>query len=293
LPEAAREKPERSKNMKTKINQAKLILLFCILPAVVGNASAQSGKFPGVSIPGSHVRTLKSNDTGRTYDLYLQLPDLKAGKKYPVLFVLDGQWDFKLLDSIYGGLHYDKFVPEMIIVGITYSGAKPDYDSLRAMDYTPSAGKNLPGSGDAAKFLAFLKKDLIPFVEKNYQADPSKRILMGSSFGGLFTLYALFTEPELFYGYVAAAPAVSYDDDFSFKQEEKFFEKNKNLPVRLSVAVGSVEQLAEPVKKFMSVLKSRAYGGLRLETRVIEGEGHAGNKPEAYNRGLRFMFSGE
>ena len=268
-----------------------LILSALLLPAF--NVSAQSEKFPAVVIPGSQVRTLKSSDTGRTYDLYLQLPDLKSGKKYPVLFVLDGQWDFKLLDSVYGGLHYDKFVPEMIIVGITYAGENPNYDRLRAMDYTPTAVKNVVGSGDAAKFLAFLKKDVFPFVEKNYQADASKRILMGSSYGGLFTLYAMFTEPGLFYGYVSAAPAVSYDDNFSFKQERKFAETQRNLPVRLSISVGGVEDLTEPVKNFMNVLKSRSYNGLRLETRVIEGEGHAGNKPEAYNRGLRFMFNNE
>ncbi|HVE57542.1 MAG TPA: alpha/beta hydrolase-fold protein [Pyrinomonadaceae bacterium] len=276
-----------------KINGAASAALICILLFAVFNISAQSEreKFPGVVIPGAHLRTLKSKDTGRTYDLYFQLPDLKAGKKYPVLFVLDGQWDFKLLDSVYGGLHYDKFVPEMIIVGITYSGKNPNYDQLRAMDYTPTAVKNVPGSGDAAKFLDFLKKDVFPFVEKNYQADASKRILMGSSYGGLFTLYAMFTEPELFYGYVAAAPAVSFDDNFSFKQEKKFAETNKNLPVRLSISVGGVEELTPSVKAFMDVLKSRAYSGLKLETRVIEGERHAGNKPEAYNRGLRFMFN--
>lgn len=273
-----------------KTIRASVFTAACILLFTVFNISAQTEKFPGVTIPGSHVRTLKSGDTGRDYDLYFQLPDLKAGKKYPVLFVLDGQWDFKLLDSVYGGLHYDKFVPDMIIVGITYSGAKPDYDRLRAMDYTPTAVKNVPGSGDAGKFLAFLKKDVIPFVEKNYQADPSKRILMGSSYGGLFTLYTLFTEPELFYGYVAAAPAVSYDDNFSFKQEKKYAETSKNLPVRLAISVGGVEGLTQPVKDFMNVLKSRAYHGLRLDARVIEDEGHAGNKPEAYNRGLRFMF---
>lgn len=276
-----------------KINRAASAMLTCILLFAVFNISAQSEreKFPGVVIPGAHIRTLKSKDTGRTYDLYFQLPDLKNGKKYPVLFVLDGQWDFKLLDSVYGGLHYDKFVPEMIIVGITYSGENPNYDQLRAMDYTPTTVKNVPGSGDAAKFLDFLKKDVFPFVEKNYQADASKRILMGSSYGGLFTLYAMFTEPELFYGYVAAAPAVSFADDFSFKQEKKFAEANKNLPVRLAISVGGVEELAPSVKAFMKVLKSRAYNGLRFDTRVIEGERHASNKPEAYNRGLRFMFN--
>jgi predicted alpha/beta superfamily hydrolase len=273
-----------------KTIQAIFFLSASVLLFAGFNISAQTDKYPRVTIPGSHMRTLKSADTGREYDLYFQVPELKSGKKYPVLFVLDGQWDFKLLDSVYGGLHYDKFVPEMIIVGITYSGTNPDYDRLRAMDYTPTAVKRVPGSGDAPKFLAFLKKDVFPLVEKNYQSDASKRILMGSSYGGLFTLYALFTEPDLFYGYVAAAPAVSYDDNFSFKQEKKFAEGSKNLPVRLAVSVGGVEDLTQPVKDFMDVLKSRAYNGLRLDARVIEGEGHAGNKPEAYNRGLRFMF---
>jgi predicted alpha/beta superfamily hydrolase len=277
-----------------KIIYRRAVLLFCILLVLVCKTPAQAEKFPGVVIAGSHIRTLKSKQTGRTYDLYLQLPELQAGKKYPVLFVLDGQWDFKLLDSIYGGLHYDKFVPEMIIVGITYSGANPNYDRLRAMDYTPTAVAGVPGSGDAPKFLDFLKNDIFPFVEKNYQADSSKRILMGSSYGGLFTLYALFSEPALFYGGVAAAPAVSYDDNFSFKQEQKFAQEgNKNFPVRLSISVGSVEELTAPVKNFMDVLKSRAYNGLKLETKVIEGERHAGNKPEAYNRGLRFMFNND
>jgi predicted alpha/beta superfamily hydrolase len=278
---------------RMKINRTIFLILTCIFLFATDKASAQSEKFPGVIIPGAHIRTLKSKDTARTYDLYFQLPDIKSGKKYPVLFVLDGQWDFKLLDSVYGGLHYDKFVPDMIIVGITYSGDNPNYDVLRAMDYTPTAVKNVSGSGDAAKFLAFLKNDVFPFVEKNYNADPSKRILMGSSYGGLFTLYSLFTEPTLFYGYVAASPAVSYDENFSFKQEQKFAETNKNLPVKLFISVGGVEELTEPIKNFMNVLKSRSYNGLKLETRVIEGERHAGNKPEAFNRGLRFIFNNE
>ena len=43
------------------------------------------------------------------------------------------------MDSILGGLVYDKFAPEMILVGITYSGENADYDGLRAMDLTPVA----------------------------------------------------------------------------------------------------------------------------------------------------------
>jgi hypothetical protein len=230
------------------------------------------------------------------YDLYVRLPSgyaLNAKKQYPILYVLDGQWDFKLLDSIYGGLYYDQFVPEMIIVGITYSGENPDYETLRAMDYTPVPDNSIPGSGDADKFLAFFKDGLIPFVETNYRVDPSQRTLMGSSFGGLFTLYAMFTDPTLFSGYVSASPAVPYGARAAFKQEAAYANQHQDLPVRLFLSVGELEPLSYPVQEFIQVLNERGYNGLEMRTMIIEGERHAGNKPESFNRGLRFIFQGK
>ena len=249
-----------------------------------------------VEIVNSEVRNLKSTETGRDYDIYIRVPDnyaAEAGKKYPVLYIIDGQWDFKLLDSVYGGLYYDKFVPEMILVGITYAGENPNFDRLRAMDLTPVPNNQFPGSGDAPKFLTFLKKDLMPYIESNYRIDAAKRTLMGSSFGGLFTVYTMFADPGLFRGYVAASPAVPYGDGFAFKQEKEFADKHTDISARLFLSVGSVEQLAGPVQAYMKALGSRGYKGLKLETRVIEGERHAGNKPEAFNRGLRFIFQGD
>ena len=254
---------------------------------------ARDKTLPRVIIPNTEVRTLRSSATGRDYDIYVFFPDgyaKDAGRKFPVVYVLDGQWDFKLLASVYGGLFYDKFVPEMVLVGVTYTGAGPDYDALRAMDYTPVPEARLPGSGDAPKFLAFLKSELMPFVESNYRADPSRRVLLGSSLGGLFTLYAMFSEPKLFSGYVAASPAVTYGDRFSFKQEADYAARHKDLPARLFISVGEIEDLAQPVKDFMRGVSGRGYGGLKIESRVIQGERHAGNKPEAFNRGLRFVF---
>ena len=148
----------------------------------------------------------------------------------------------------------------------------------------------VPGSGGAPKFLAFFKNELIPFIETKYRADASQRVLMGSSFGGTFTLYALFSEPGLFHGYVAASPVTVYGDRFAFTQEAEYAKSHKDLPVRLFVSVGALEDLREPVEEFVQVLSQRGYTGLELEARTIEGERHAGNKPEAFNRGLRFVF---
>lgn len=250
--------------------------------------------FPKVALASSELRTMKSSSTGRDYDLYIHMPSNYAQdktKKYPVLYILDGQWDFKLMDSVLGGLVYDKFVPEMITVGITYPGENADYNGLRAMDDTPTAVPQVKGSGDGPKFLKFLKTELIPFMEANYRADSSQRVLQGSSYAGLFTLYAMFAEPGLFSAYMSASPAVLYDERYVFKQEAEYARTHKELPVKLFLAVGGSEGLTMPVGEFMHALQSRGYKGLKLETRVIEGERHASNKPELFNRGLRFLFS--
>ena len=204
-----------------------------------------------VTLPGSELKQLKSSATGRNYDIYVRLPAeyAQSQQKYPVLYLLDGQWDFKLLDSIQGGLVYDGFVPEMIIVGITYSGPNPDYNALRAMDYTPVPDASIPGSGDASKFLAFLKEELMPFIESNYRVESSRRVLMGSSFGGTFTLYAMFSEPTLFSGYVAASPSVVYGQGFAFQQETEYASAHQDLPVRLFLSVGGLESLKGPVEE--------------------------------------------
>ena len=256
-------------------------------------AGALPDSVPAVTLPGTQLRHIHSAETGRDYDIYVYLPtdyDRNAAARYPVLYVLDGQWDFKLLMSIQGGLLYDRFVPEAMVVGVTYSGPNPDYNALRAADYTTAAVRSTPGSGGAPRFLAFLRNALIPFVEANYRADPARRALMGSSFGGLFTLYALFSDPTLFAGYVAGSPSVTFAGRAAFAQEAAFAASHRDLPVRLFIAVGELEPLAGPVREFADVVRGRGYAGLTLETRVIAGERHSGNKPEAFNRGLRFLL---
>lgn len=276
-----------------------MIILSMVLTMTISAckpAPAEPGKgtpYPQVTIPGSQIRKMHSTATGRDYDLYIRLPDEyeKYPKvTYPVLYLLDAQWDYKMLDSIYGSLQYDGFIPELIIVGITYSGEKPDYNTLRAMDYTPVQEKNVTGSGDAPKFLSFIKEQVIPFVDSNFHVRPGQRVLMGSSYGGTFTLYTLFTDPALFSGYVAASPVTVYGNRFAFDQEAAYYQNHKDLSVRLYISVGEKEDLMYPVKQYIDVLKGRNYEGLALETRVIEGDGHASSKTEGFNRGLRFMF---
>lgn len=265
--------------------------------ALASTAAAQASRrpYPPVTVAGSELRTLKSAVAGRDFDIQVLLPNnfqRDSTKKYPVLVVLDGQWDFKLVASIQGGLLYDKYIPDILVVGITYPGENPNYDALRAYDLTPVANANNTNGG-GAKFLSFIEQELLPFVEKNYRADPQQRYLQGNSLGGMFTLYTSFTKPGLFKGYIASSPAVTSGNRASFAQEASYAASHTELQGRMFIGVGELEGLTAPVKEFIDVLKKRNYSGLALETEVVSMEKHTGNKPEVYNRGLRFVFGGK
>ena len=246
-----------------------------------------------VEMPGTHLLTVHSSMVGRDYDLYVGTYPRNYGdttRKFPVVYVLDGQWDFQLVNAINGGQYYDGFIPEVILVGITWGGEHPNYDSLRALDLTPTQIKQMPSSGNAAKFLAAIKGELIPYIDSNYRTDKADRTLMGSSLGGLFTLYTMFKETDLFNRYILTSPSISWDNSVLYTYEESYHAQNTRLPVTLFMAMSSLEGIETIFNKFVDHLKSRNYKDLKFETRVIVGMGHSGSKPEGYTRGMQFVF---
>jgi predicted alpha/beta superfamily hydrolase len=213
-----------------------------------------------------------------------------SNKKYPVVYLMDSQWDFPLLTALYGEQYYDGFIPQLIIVGVTWGGINPKPDSLRTRDYTPTKENRSPQSGGADNFLSFMKNELFSFIETNYEADKNDRTLMGSSLGGLFAMYTLFTHPEMFHRYVAASPAFGWDNEVLYQYEKKYFEKKSNPPAKLFMCMGGVERSVPGYKKLEKHLSDRHYPSLQIESRVLENIGHSGTKGEGFARGLQFVF---
>ena len=250
-------------------------------------------QYPKVDIPGSEVRQITSKIIGgQEYELQIMLPGgyKTSNKKYPVIYLMDSQWDFPLLKCLYGEHYYDGFIPELIVVGVTWGGINPNPDSLRARDYTPTKEPRSPQSGGADNFLSFMKNELFPFIETNYKADNNNRTLMGCSLGGLFTLYTLFTQPELFTGYAAASPAVGWDREVLYKYEKTFAEKKISKPVRVYMTVGDVEGSRPTYEKFAAQMTSRNYASVSLRSKILENTGHSGTKTETFSRGMQFVF---
>jgi predicted alpha/beta superfamily hydrolase len=268
----------------------KKIFIACMLLNVLTVAAQQ---FPPVTIPGTEVRKITSSIVnGQEYELHILLPADYATctKKYPIVYLMDSQWDFPVVKSIYGQQYFDGFIPELIVVGVTWGGVHPNPDSLRARDYTPTGEARLPQSGGADQFLDFMKKELFPFIETNYKAEADNRILMGCSLGGLFTMYTLFTHTDMFTGYAAASPAVAWDNEVLYRFEKAFTKKKLTKPVHVYMTVGDVEMGRPVFEKFAGNLLKHNYSNVSLRSKVLENTGHSGTKSETYSRGLQYVF---
>ncbi|RDC65026.1 alpha/beta hydrolase [Adhaeribacter pallidiroseus] len=271
-----------------------LVFLFFIIflsPSFAQNNTTASNVLT-VAIAGTQQLKLTSKIIlGQEYSVQVNLPGhySDTSKKFPVIYLLDSQWDFPLVSGIYGGQYYDGFMPEAIIVGITWGGENPNYGQLRARDFTPTNLGQGAQFGNAANFLTFIQQELTPFIEANYRVSKNNRTLMGSSLGGLFTLYALFKAPDFFQNYVLTSPATPWDQDVIYKIEQEYWDKNKTLPVRLYMATGDAEDVAI-FNKWVNTVKGRKYTGLNLQTKVLENIGHSGTKPIGYTQGLQWVF---
>jgi predicted alpha/beta superfamily hydrolase len=270
-----------------------LVLALVTVPAW----SAEKPVLPGYVIPRSEVRTLPVNAAGRHYALFIGLPASYAtepARRYPVVYVTDGYWDFQKLTAIHGPLVYDKYAPEFIVVGMGYAGENLNYGDLRRWELSAIPFGTPPeASGHARDFLDTIEKVFIPLVDREYRTDPKMRVLGGASLGGFFTLYSMFTKPDLFNGYVAVTPAVVLGDGWLLEYEEEFRKSGKSLSGRLYMTVGENEStgFVAPILRMNQRFAPGRYPNLAYDFRIIDGERHAGNQLESYNRGLRFVFA--
>jgi predicted alpha/beta superfamily hydrolase len=290
-------------------------IIICILLAYLPlSVAAQESEFniadwarerAGSSVSkGFEMTTLKTRN--KNYELNIRLPtnyNTDTEEKYPVLYLLDPYWDFNAVNSMLSALEYDKYIPEIIVVGIGYAGQKPDFGTLRQIDYTPVVDKFDKNSGGAKAFLAFIEEDVIPKVESDLRVDTSFRGLAGASLGGLFSLYSMFERPNLFQGLIASSPAILWGRRWIMQKEIEFYwgdsqelwldKPQRNLPTRLFMTVGAPETEVNwlyEAKAFDQLISHRHYEGFSYEFHVMEGVHHGGVKFPTFARGLPFIF---
>ncbi len=154
-----------------------------------------------------------SNVLGQKRAIEVHLPqesEKDATQRYETIYVLDGDWNSKIVVDVVTFMRQVGFMPPVIVVSVPNFFDEKGVNS-RDHDLTPTVVADQSRSGGAAAFLSFLKTELIPYVNQHYPANGTN-LIHGHSYGGLFLIYALLYEPALFDGYLILDPAMSWDN---------------------------------------------------------------------------------
>ena len=187
------------------------------------------------------IPDVASPQLGNRRDILVYLPASydRTEVRYPVLYMHDGQNLFDPATSFAGEWGVDTALAKAprkgrraIVVGIPNAGI----DRIR--EYSPFVdARNGGGEGDA--YLAFLHETLKPLIDRQYRTDPTPSAtgMVGSSLGGLISLYGFFRHPGR-YGYAGVlSPALWFADGAIFP----FVEAAPYVRGRIYLDVGTRE----------------------------------------------------
>ncbi|MBI2266162.1 MAG: alpha/beta hydrolase [Armatimonadetes bacterium] len=170
-----------------------------------------------------HKNVIEDEVEGRTIHVYLPDGYGEEETQYPVIYMHDGQnlfceklafvehWEIdKAVERLVG----EKKMGKVVVVGIFNS-------SRRAEEYTPFADRRFSG-GQARDFSQFIVEKIIPHVETRYRVSRLRkdRAVMGSSFGGILSLWMGYAYPDVFSMVGAISPSLWIADGAMLEELE-------------------------------------------------------------------------
>ncbi|RZJ33276.1 MAG: alpha/beta hydrolase [Flavobacterium sp.] len=186
------------------------------------------------------IDQVRSETLGETRILNIYLPEgynPSEPARYPVVYLLDGSADEDFI-HITGLYQFNSFewisrVPKSIIVGIATVDRRRDFTFPTTIAHDL---EKYPTTGHSDKFIAFLEKELQPYIEKKYKTN-SSRTIIGQSLGGLVAAEILLKKPGLFDQYIIVSPSIWWDNGSLLDlSPEKL--KGLGTPTRVYIGVG-------------------------------------------------------
>jgi predicted alpha/beta superfamily hydrolase len=160
--------------------------------------------------------TITSKILGQERKVWIHIPNSNGGNKikdrgnYPVIYLLDGSENFNTVVSITEHMAESNLCPPMIVVGILHQN--------RLVDLTTGTDKELPDVvGGGEKFMSYVEKELIPYIDANYPTTTYKTFI-GHSLGGLTVMNTFLHNPKLFNSYVSLDASLWWDNQRVVKE---------------------------------------------------------------------------
>lgn len=187
------------------------------------------------------IEELQSKELGEKRILNIYLPEgykQDDTTKYPVIYLLDGSADEDFIHVV-GLVQFNNFpwinrVPKSIVVGIANVDRKRDFSFPTTIEEDK---KKFPTTGHSDKFIAFIEKELQPFIDKKYKTNSSKMII-GQSLGGLLATEILFKKPTLFDKYIIMSPSLWWDNASLLNSSPEILQPSFSKNISIYIGVG-------------------------------------------------------
>jgi uncharacterized protein len=264
-----------------------------------------------------NIDSLQSKVLGEQRKVWVYVPaganltDPSASQKYPVVYLLDGDAHFysvvgmiQQLSQVNGNM----ICPEMIVVGIPNTDRTRDLTPTHTdIDpFTKDSAVWLKTSGGGENFIAFMEKELMPFIESKYPT-ASYKMLIGHSLGGLLVMQTLVHHPQLFNSYLCIDPSMWYDDKKLLNQTKTFLKTTKlegkalylgiantleeGMDIQKVVKEASVESgHIRAILELQTALENNPKNGLRYRGKYYADDSHGSVPLITEYDALRFFF---
>jgi len=244
------------------------------------------------------IDEIQSSVLGERRILNIYLPEgyNSSSAKYPVIYLLDGSADEDFIHVV-GLVQYKSFewvnrVPKSTVVRIASVDPRRD---LTFPTTIVEDQKKYPTAGHSEKFIAFIERELQPFIEKNYRTNSTKTIV-GQSLGGLLATEILIKKPTLFNKYIIISPSLWWDNGSLLNFPVADIE---NKEIYLAVGKEGLTPTSTPrVMEDDVKLLSKKIGKAKAENAnllldYLPEENHATIMHQAISNAFKVMFSNE
>ncbi len=257
----------------------KHLFLLCILINLIFCSSFSQIQITENTIGKNFVIPSKILNEERKIQIFLPEDYDNSSKKYPVIYILDGQRLFLHAVSLSQSFKKFKLTPECIIVGITNT-------------YPKRFGHFSAG---AKTFLSFIAQELIPYTDQEFKTS-GERLLFGWEYAGGFVIETMTKNPELFNGYMAASPFPIHDTSLPIsanrmKSLDSVLSAKKKLETFLFFTSSTHEGVVtEGTEYLKNKLESEAPDTLRWEYTYLQNEEHRSTPYHTLYHGLKQYY---
>jgi predicted alpha/beta superfamily hydrolase len=270
------------------------------------SVEAQSGGGRSYELIGTEVWDVPDPISKRGYQVFVSLPasyKKEERRRYPVLFVTDANYAFPVIREIGRRLNVERpQVEEFILVGLSYAKGEDPMQS-RMRDYTPTPGgpRDAPAGavhGRGPAYQIYVRDQVKPFIAQHYRTNPRRSMFLGHSYGALLGAQILFTDPDMFSGYILGSPSLWYDKRHIFDVEAIYAARHRDLAAKVYMFAGEYEtrrfhrtnDLVKDIQALERLLKKRPYPNLSVTSEVLNGEDHLSVAPRGFTRGLKHLL---